>query len=190
MYCTHLDCKNQEVCGIFLLRFYDRKAALLAKSRFSSYHRVFFQKSFVSRFRQEDAARQRLKGRRDGIAGGALAVSSRDDGAAAIHRAEGHTSGAAVNEVRLCLLGQLAMGKMAAIFVHAQQLCNGQPPDFADNENVQPAVIRDCFRPGEETAAVGFAVADGAHQAVHRQRLAGTWGCRRPPVRPAPPRRW
>ena len=64
------------------------------------------------------------------------------------------------------------MGKMAAIFVHAQQLCNGQPPDFADNENVQPAVIRDCFRPGEETAAVGFAVADGAHQAVHRQLLA------------------
>ena len=66
----------------------------------------------------------------------------------------------------------VAMGKMAAILVHAQQLCNGQPPDFADNENVQPAVIRDCFRPGEETAAVGFAVADGAHQAVHRQLFA------------------
>ena len=64
------------------------------------------------------------------------------------------------------------MGKMTAILVHAQQLCNGQPPDFADNENVQPAVIRDCFRPGEETAAVGFSVADGAHQAVHRQLLA------------------
>ena len=98
-----------------MLRFYDRKAALLAKSRFSSYDRVFFQKPFVSWFRQEDAARQRLKGRRDGIAGGALAVSSRDDGAAAIHRAEGYTSGAAVNEVRFCLLGQLAMGKMAAV---------------------------------------------------------------------------
>ena len=76
---------------------------------------------------------------------------------------------AAVDEIRSCRLSQLAVHEVASVFVHAQQLGNGQPPDLADDENIQPAVVGHCLRPGQEAAAIRLAVADGAHQAVHGQ---------------------
>ena len=60
---------------------------------------------------------------------------------------------------------------MAAVLVHAQQLCDGQAPHLAHDEHIQPAIIRLRLRPGAETAAVGAAVADGTHQTVHRKGL-------------------
>ena len=60
---------------------------------------------------------------------------------------------------------------MPAALVHPQQLGNGQPPHPADDHHVQPAVGGVSLGGGKETAAIGPAIADGAHQAVHGQFL-------------------
>ena len=70
-------------------------------------------------------------------------------------------------EICMCL----TTWEMAAVLVHAQQLCDGQAPHLAHDEHIQPAIIRLRLRPGAETAAVGAAVADGTHQTVHRKGL-------------------
>ena len=60
---------------------------------------------------------------------------------------------------------------MPAALVHPQQLGNGQPPHPADDHHVQPAVGGVGLGGGKEAAAIGPAIADGAHQAVHGQFL-------------------
>ena len=60
---------------------------------------------------------------------------------------------------------------MLAALVHSQQLCNGHAAHLADDIYIQPAIVGLCFRRCTETAAIGAAIADGTHQAVHIQRF-------------------
>jgi len=58
-----------------------------------------------------------------------------------------------------------------AALVHSQQLCNGHAAHLADDIYIQPAVVGLCFRRCIKAAAIGAAIADGTHQAVHIQRF-------------------
>ena len=61
---------------------------------------------------------------------------------------------------------------MPAALVHSQQAGDGEAAHPADDENVQPAVIGLSLGGRIEAAAIGTAIANGTHQAVHRQLLA------------------
>ena len=61
---------------------------------------------------------------------------------------------------------------MLPALVHPQQPGDGQSAHPADDKDVQPAVVGPGLRRGIEAAAVSAAIADRAHQAVHRQLLA------------------
>ena len=61
---------------------------------------------------------------------------------------------------------------MPSVFVHSQKFCDGQTAHLADDIHIQPAVVRLGFRRCTETTAIGAAIADGTHKAVHCQGLA------------------
>ena len=78
---------------------------------------MFRHKPLIRRDGQEDAAAQGAQNSLHRITGGALAVGGGNDGAAAIGGAQRHPPGTAVEEVRLCLLGELAVHKVPAALV-------------------------------------------------------------------------
>ena len=61
---------------------------------------------------------------------------------------------------------------MPAALVHPQQAGDRQAAHPADDENVQPAVVGLSLGGCIKAASIGAAIADGTHQAVHRQLLA------------------
>ena len=129
-------------------------------------------KALKSRLWQQNTASQRLYLHSDLLLGHTLTVCRSNDRPAAIHGAQRDLLCPPVDKVRLCRPDQLTIPEVPSVFVHSQKFCDGQTAHLADDIHIQPAVVRLGLRRCTETTAIGAAIADGTHKAVHCQGLA------------------